>query len=122
MLDQIVSKAIDIGQNKMQGEEVHEKTTFGGGVLRFFVSLIWFVITLAVTAAALLAMFGQVMSDFLGGESNALATFAIGTSLAITLITFCIPFLRKKGTLTRWCGIVCLGDAVWWIYLMAAGY
>lgn len=121
MLDEIVSGAISAGQDKMHGEEVQEKTSFGGGVLRFFISFIWFIITLAVSLAALFAMVGQGMSDMLGGESNTLGILAIGASLLIALITFCIPYLRKKGSFTRWCGIVCLGDAAWWIYLLATG-
>ena len=121
MLDKIVSSAISVGQDKMHGEEVQEKTSFGGAVLRFFISLVWFFITFAVSAASLVAMTGQGLSDMLGGESNTLGVLAIGASLLMALITFCIPYLRKKGSFTRWCGIVCLGDAAWWIYLMATG-
>ena len=122
MLNDIVEGAIGIGQEKMQGKESDEKTTFKGGVLRFFVSLIWFLITLAVSIGAFFAMAGQVLSDMMGGESNKLGILAIAASLAVAVITFCVPYLRKKGTLTRWCGIVCLGDAAWWIYLMVTGY
>ena len=66
MLDEIVSGAIGVGQDKLHGEEVQEKTSFGGSVLRFFISLIWFVITLAVSLSALFAMVGQGMLDIHG--------------------------------------------------------
>lgn len=119
MLNEIVSSSIRIGKRKMQGEEVNEKTSFGGMILRFFISFIWFIITFFVSLAAFYAMAGQGVSDMFGGESKGLGIFAIIASGLIFVITFCIPYLRKKGTLTRWCGIVSLGDAIWWIYLMA---
>lgn len=122
MLDEIVSGAINVGQDKLQGKEVEEKTTFGGGVLRFFISLIWFVITFAVSLAAFFAMVGQGLSDLFGGDSKGLGILAIAASLVLALITFCVPYLRKKGSLTRWCGIVCLGDAIWWIYILVTGF
>ena len=122
MIEEIVSKAIDVGQDKLQGEAKEEKTTFGGGVLRFVVSIIWFVVALAVSLAALIAMVGQGMSDIFGGESKTLGTVAICASLLVGIITFCVPYLRKKGSATRWFGIVCLGDAAWWLYLMATGF
>lgn len=122
MLDEIVSSAISVGQNQIQGEEVNEKTSFGSKILRFFISVIWFAITFVISLSAFFAMVGQGMSDMLGGESKQLGILAIAASLLIALITFCIPYLRKKGSFTRWCGIVCLGDAAWWIYLLVTGF
>lgn len=122
MLNDIVNTTIKASQQCLQGEEIPEKKSFGSHVLRFFISLIWFAITLVISLGAFFAMVGQGMSDMLGGEGKALGILAISASLLIAIITFCIPYLRKKGSLTRWCGLVCLGDAAWWIYLMATGF
>ena len=52
-----------------------------------------------------------------GSKRPAFAAFAIGISLLLFIITFLIPYLRKKGTMTRFLGIMALGDALWWVYL-----
>lgn len=121
MLDEVIRGAIEVGQDKMQGEAVEEKQTFKGGVKRFLVTIIWFVITAVVTIGAMFAMVGQGMSDLIGEGGKGLGITAVIASLSVALITFCVPYLRKKGTMTRWFGIVCLGDAIWWIYLLATG-
>lgn len=122
-LDDVASFAIGKAEDKLQGEEKEEKTTFGGAVLRFFVSLIWVIITFVASLVAFLAMTGGSVLSFLGNENGKpICILAIGLCFLIFLLTFIIPYLRKKGTLTRWCGIVALGDAVWWIYLLMTGY
>lgn len=121
MIDNLVSSAIEIGKDKLQGDENESKTSFGKGLLRFIVTAVWLLITLLVSIGAFLLMMGQGFSDMFGGEDTTLGVLAVSVSLVITLITFIVPYLRKKGSLTRWCGIICLGDAIWWIYLMATG-
>lgn len=121
-IDEMVGTAIDATENHLQGEERNEKTTFGGAVLRFFVSTIWFIVALTASLAAVVAMaVGDVMTLLGSSEGKIVCAFAIGLCFVFFLLTFIIPYLRKKGTLTRWCGIVALGDALWWTYIMIAG-
>ena len=121
--DELVGSAIDVAQDKLHGKEKEEKTTFGGMLLRFLISTIWVVFTLLVSVVAFLGVVsGSFMAEFLGDENgHVICLLAIGLCLAIFLITFIVPYLRKKGSMTRWCGIVALGDALWWIYLMVTG-
>lgn len=116
--DFLVGSAINAAEDKLHGEAEEEKMTVGGGVLRFFVSLLWVLITLAVSALALYAMAAGAGATIFGFEDGKILCFvAIGLCLLITVLTFIIPYLRKKGSLTRWCGVVALGDAIWWIYI-----
>ena len=116
--DELVSNAIGVAEENLQGESEKEKTSIGGGILRFFISAIWLIITLAVSLIALYGMAFGMMADILGSDLGMVLCFgSIGLSFVIFLITFIVPYLRKKGTLTRWCGIVALGDALWWIYI-----
>ena len=118
-MDDVASFAIGKAEDKLQGEDKKEKTTVGGFLLRFIVSIIWFIVAAVATIGGALAMTGGEMASFLGDESGpALYVIGIGLCLAIFIITFLVPYLRKKGSFTRWCGIVCLGDALWWIYLL----
>lgn len=66
-------------------------------MVRFFVSLIWLVVVLGVD------IFAFVMAQPIVGA---------GAELIIALITFLIPYLRKKGTLTRWWGWLALLSAI----------
>ena len=117
--DDLVDTAIGATEERLQGKEKEKKTTFGGMVLRFIVSTIWFIITLAVSIGAGYAMAVGLTADFFGdARGKTVCAIAIGLCLVIFLLTFIIPYLRKKGTLTRWCGIVALGDALWWVYIL----
>lgn len=117
--DNLVSSAISIAKDKLQGEKTTERTSAGSAILRFFITAIWVFITLIATCVAGTGMTVGAMANFLGDEGGkALCFLAIVLCFAIFLITFLVPYLRKKGTLTRWCGIIALGDAVWWIYLL----
>ena len=117
--DDLVGSVINAAEDKLHGEEEETKSTVGGAILRFLISTIWFIITLIASLAAFYAMaFGQLVS-FLGNkDGNIICIMAIGLCFIIFLLTFLIPYLRKKGSLTRWCGIIALGDALWWIYIM----
>lgn len=66
-------------------------------MVRFFVSLIWFVVIIGVD------IFAFVMAQPIIGA---------GAEFVIALITFFIPYLRKKGTLTRWWGWLALLSAI----------
>lgn len=114
-LDDIVGTAISATENRVMGKDKEEKTTVGGFILRFVVSLIWFVVA---AAFFVLGLFAMASSDFLPGSKRpTFAAFAIGTSLLFCIITFLVPYLRKKGTMTRFLGVMALGDALWWVYL-----
>lgn len=119
ILDDIVGFAIGKAEDKLQGEETNEKETFLGGILRFIVTFIWFVVVFVVTFCACLVTVGADFAKILNlDESGPLYVIGIGTCILIALITFLIPYLRKKGTMTRWLGVCALGDAAWWTYLM----
>ena len=121
-MDDVASFAIGKAEDKLRGEGKKEKTTFGGAILRFFVSIIWFAIAAIATLGGAAAMVGGDFKSFFGGDGSALYVLGIGVCLVVFIITMLIPFLRKKGSFTRWCGIVCLGDALWWIYLLISGH
>lgn len=114
-LDDIVGTAISATENRVMGKDKEEKTTVGGFILRFVVSLIWLVVAFGISALGFAA---TISSEFLHGDGRiGLVAFAIGTSLLLFIITFLVPYLRKKGTMTRWLGVLALGDALWWVYL-----
>ena len=118
-MDDVASFAIGKAEDKLQGKEKKEKTTVGGFLPRLIVSIIWFVVAVVATIGGALAMTGGEFASILGNENGpVLYIIGIGLCLAVFIITFLIPYLRKKGSFTRWCGIVCLGDAIWWIYLL----
>lgn len=121
-IDDIASFAIGKAEDKLQGKEKEEKTTFGGCLLRSVVSTIWFIVAFVASLFGVLAMMGGETMSFLGGENGmAICALGIGACLLVFIITMLVPYLRKKGTFTRWCGIVCLGDALWWIYILISG-
>lgn len=122
-MDDVAGAVIDKAADKIEGEKKEEKTTFGGFMLRFFITLIWVIITLGVSALAFYAMAAGAAGGLLGIENASVLCYAaIGLCLLFTLITFLVPYLRKKGSTTRWCGIILLADACWWIYLMITGF
>lgn len=75
-------------------------------VVRFFVTLIWLVIAVGVDIYAI------VSKGFMVGAIAEGAFF---------LITFIIPYLRKKGSYTRWFGFLALLSALWFAYCMFSG-
>lgn len=66
-------------------------------VVRFFVTLLWLVISVGVD---LFAIFAKALP------------VGIGIELAFFIITFCVPYLRKKGSATRWFGWLGLLSAI----------
>lgn len=86
-------------------------------VLRFFVTLIWVILATVFSIGGAILMVGHDYESFFSGNSN-LGYLGIALPLLFFIVTFCVPYLRKKGTTTRWCGLVLLGDAIWWIYLL----
>jgi hypothetical protein len=118
-IDDVASFAIGKAEDKLQGKEKESKTTFGGCLLRAIVTTIWFFVAFVASLVGALAMTGGETVSFLGGENGlAICALGIGVCLLVFIITMLVPYLRKKGTFTRWFGIVCLGDALWWIYIL----
>ena len=83
----------------MDSEQVKKENK----VIRFFVSLIWFALSVGVD---LYAVFSE------GYLLGAIAEFVF------FIITFLVPYLRKKGSYTRWFGWLALIQGAWLIYLM----
>ncbi len=75
-------------------------------VVRFFVTLIWLVIAVGVDVYAVM--------------SNGYALGAIAEGVFF-LITFLVPYLRKKGSYTRWFGWLALLSAAWFAFCMFKG-
>ncbi len=71
-------------------------------LIRFIVTLVWLIISIGIDVYA-------VMSK--GYIIGAVAEFVF------FIVTFCVPYLRKKGTYTRWFGWLALLQAAWLLYL-----
>ncbi len=86
--------ALEKAEDLYMGEE-HKTENSGcaSNILRFFISLIWLVVILAVDIMSFV-----VFNPMIGA----------GLEFCIFIITLCIPYLRKKGTLTRWWGWLAL--------------
>lgn len=100
--DAAVSTAKDMALDKAEdiymGKEDEAKS--GGilsNILRFFISLIWLVVILAVDVMAFV-VFNPIIGAVL--------------ELLIFIITLCVPYLRKKGSLTRWWGWLAFLSAI----------
>ena len=118
-MDDLAAHAINKTEDKMQGELKEEKQSFGSSALRFVITLIWFVVCGIVSVAAFYAMAAGETAHMFGHEKGRmLSILGIVVCLLIFLITFIVPYLRKKGTMTRWLGICALGDALWLAYLL----
>ena len=90
----VIEKAEDI---YMGEEDKAERAGCASNILRFFISLIWLIVVLGIDILSFI-----VFNPLVGA----------GLELCIFVITLCIPFLRKKGTLTRWWGWLALLSAI----------
>ncbi|MBQ8051784.1 MAG: hypothetical protein IJ197_09475 [Bacteroidaceae bacterium] len=98
---------------------MEKSNSFVKGVKRFIVSFIWFLIAFIFSFLGLLAVCVGDMKEVLRDEDGIpIYLLGIGLPLLVAIITFLVPYLRKKGSLTLWCGLTCLFDALWWIYLL----
>lgn len=66
-------------------------------LVRFLITLLWLIISVGVDVLAVLN------SSFIAGAV---------IELIFAIVTFCVPYLRKKGTYTRWFGFLALLSAV----------
>ena len=86
-IDKAKDMAIDKAEDLYMGDEDKEQHSgCASNILRFFISLIWLVVILAVDIMSFI-----VFNPMIGA----------GMEFCIFLITICVPYLRKKGTLTR---------------------
>ena len=92
--DMVIEKAEDI---YMGEENKAERAGCASNILRFFISLVWLIVVLGIDILSFI-----VFNPLIGA----------GLELCIFVITLCIPFLRKKGTLTRWWGWLALLSAI----------
>lgn len=97
-IDKAKDMAIDKAEELYMGKENEEQHSgCASNILRFFISLIWLVVILAVDIMSFI-----VFNPMIGA----------GMEFCIFLITICVPYLRKKGTLTRWWGWLALLSAI----------
>lgn len=71
-------------------------------LIRFFLTIVWLIISIGIDIFAVISK-GYVI--------GAIAEFVF------FVITFSIPYLRKKGSYTRWWGWLALIQAGWLLYL-----
>ncbi len=104
--DAAKDKALDVAEDKFVGES-DDKGGCLSNVLRFFISLIWLIVVLGID---LLSALSTLWNPIIGA----------GLEFGVFIITMCIPYLRKKGTLTRLWGWLALLSAFGLIGMMFA--
>jgi len=73
---------------------------------RVIVTILWLVLSVGVDIVAI------TTQGYLVGAIIEFVFF---------IVTFCVPFLRKKGSYTRWFGWLAFLQGTWLIYLQFAG-
>ena len=91
--DAVISKAAD----KLEGKEEKNPQKKENKFVRFLVTLLWLVISVGVDIFAI-----ATMNPIVGAVIE----------LVFGIVTFCVPYLRKKGSYTRWFGILGLISAI----------
>ena len=89
-----------MAENEVKAAKVEEKEN---KMTRFIVTLVWLIIALGVDAIAILT------EGYLIGMIVELVFF---------IVTFSVPYLRKKDTYTRWWGWLGLASAIWFAFLL----
>lgn len=92
--DMVIEKTEEIYMGK---EDQAENAGCASNILRFFISIIWLVVVIGIDILSFI-----VFNPLIGA----------GLELCIFIITLCIPYLRKKGTPTRWWGWLALLSAI----------
>jgi hypothetical protein len=84
------------------------------------VSIVWFIIALFIFILTFFSssinLIGQIFQD---SDLSTIGIIGLIISILFVLITFLVPYLRKKGSFTRWLGIIVCFDIVWCIYILA---
>lgn len=116
-MDNLVGTALGATEDVLDTND-NVETSFGSAALRFVISIFWVLITtLCFFVGAFAMVMGNASSFFGGSHTGLLYGTGIGMCLIVAVTTGLVPYLRKKGTLTRRCGIVALGEAIWFLYL-----
>lgn len=86
------------------------------GFTKFLVGLLMFIILVAIS----LFVMGVAIFEFLDSNIDTPVALTLGIILSViyAIIVYIIPYLRKIGSV-RWFALCALGDAAWWIYLLA---
>lgn len=105
--DAAKDKAVDMAEDKFVGESDNKDGCLSN-ILRFIVSLVWLVVVLGID---ILSVMSILWNPIVGA----------GLEFGVFIITMCIPFLRKKGTLTRRWGWLALLSAIGLLGMMFKG-
>lgn len=91
-----------MAENEVKDARV-EETQKENKMNRFLVTIGWLILALGVDAIALFTK-GYIIGLVL--------------ELVFFIVTFSVPYLRKKGTYTRYWGWLALASAIWFAFLM----
>lgn len=96
--DKAKDKAMDYAESKIVGErDENEKSSCLGSMFRFVFTLVWLFVVLGVDIASFI-----VFNPLIGAVIE----------FVLFLITMIIPYLRKKGSYTRYWGWLALLSAI----------
>jgi hypothetical protein len=122
--DKIVSETIDKTEEKLDkcGKSPKKKDNM---FVRFIVSLFWFfilfiinIVVLGLGTMGFLHDFSEALASGVFHDSRTLEICGIVLSGLFALITFLVPYLRRKGSFTKWLGIISIFDVIWYAYLI----
>jgi len=95
--------ATSVVESKLEGE-MQKDAPKENWFIRFIVTILWLALSIAIDVFAIMSK-GYIIGAI--------------AEIIFFIVTFCAPYLRKKGSYTRWFGILALGQAAWLIYLMS---
>lgn len=110
--DLLISFGLDFAASKATGkrDEAKEEKTLKGSAKRAGVNVLLFIVAVVCFLLSVACFF---MGFFKFG-----ILFPLGFLVTIAYVVFIFktPYLREKGTYTRWLGFMGIGDIIWWLY------